>query len=161
MALGKLSKNIQLRDKPNDVFYTPLNIALKLIEMTELKDDDLVLDPSKGLGVFYDNINVINKNWCEITDGVDFFEYDKPVNVIIGNPPFSLWKKWLDKSIELNPNKIAYIIGCINLTKGRIKLMEKHNYFITKCCITKVNNWFGNTLLVVFEKNGKPLFDTI
>jgi len=159
MPLNQISSKIRNRVNANDVLYTPLPTALKLIEITDIHENDKVLDPSRGKGVFYDNIPVENKDWCEITDGVDFFDYNKPVDIIIGNPPFSILKKWLSKSIELNPKKIAYVMGAINLNHNRMKLLYDNNYFITKLVITDVRDWFGPTHLVVFEKNATPVVD--
>ena len=155
--------NIQHRKSTdiNDKFYTPLPLAIKLIEMTNIQPLDIVLDPSKGLGVFYDNLPECSKDWCEIEENIDFYKYTNNVDVIIGNPPFSQWTKWIKKTIELNPKKIAYVIGCLNLTKSRIKLLQSHNYFLTKFTIVSVNKWFSQTYLVVFEKNATPIIDLI
>lgn len=155
--------NIQYRKSIdiNDKFYTPLPIAIKLIEMSNIQPEDFVLDPSKGLGVFYDNLPECNKNWCEIEEDIDFYKYTNKVDVIIGNPPFSQWTKWIKKTIELNPKKISYVMGCLNLTKSRIQLLESHNYFITKLAIVKVKKWFAETYLVVFEKDAIPIIDLI
>ena len=56
--MQKTFNNIQYRKGAdiNDIFYTPLPLAIKLIEMTNIQPLDIVLDPSKGLGVFYDNL---------------------------------------------------------------------------------------------------------
>jgi len=40
----------------NDVIYTPLNVAKKMIELCEITSNMTVLDPSKGGDVFYDNL---------------------------------------------------------------------------------------------------------
>lgn len=143
---------IRTRKTPNDVFYTPLSMAQKLIEMTDIKPNEKVLDPSKGLGVFYDNLPQCTKEWCEITEGKDFFQYNEPVDVIIGNPPFSIWTKWLEHTIKLNPHKIAYIFGAINLTPRRLKLLEDAGYRLTKLHIVDIKGWFSNTFLAVFDK---------
>jgi len=153
--IGKI-RSIKERESPCDVFYTPISLALKLIDMTQIKENDKVLDPSKGGGVFYDNLpNFCEKDWCEITENKDFFEYNKPVNIIIGNPPFSKYKKWIEKSVTLNPRKIAYIFGTLNLTPKRIDFLKKHGYVLSKLYITSVKGWFGNTLLVLFDKEGQ------
>jgi hypothetical protein len=157
MSLNILCNGIQKRETPNDVFYTPLPIAQKLIEMAEIRETDKVLDPSRGLGVFYDNLPPCSKDWCEITEDKDFFRYHKSVDVIIGNPPFSLWKKWFEHSIKLNPRKICYVIGCLNMTTRRLETLKEAGYKLTKLHIVSVNNWFGNTYLVVFDKEGEAI----
>ena len=48
-------RNIKTRDKPNDVIHTPPSIAQIMINICELKNNDMVLDPSAGSNkVFYD-----------------------------------------------------------------------------------------------------------
>jgi len=56
-----------------DVFYTPEALAVRTIELTNLKDNDMVLDAFAGKMVFYNNYpNYTNKDWCEITEEKDF-----------------------------------------------------------------------------------------
>ena len=162
--IGKIRK-IKQRSIANDRVYTPLEVALKLIEMTEIKETDSILDPSKGRGIFFDNLpNCREKMWCEIEDGVDFFEFHHDdIDVVIGNPPYSLWTDWLKHTISLNPRKIAYVFGMLNFTPIRLQLLYDSGYRITKIHITTVANWFANCVLAVFERNAEPIitFDTV
>jgi hypothetical protein len=122
--------------------------------MADIKPTNKVLDPCRGDSIFYNNLPDCVKDWCEITENKDFFEYDEPVDVIIGNPPFSLWKRWLEHSVKLNPRKICYVMGFLNLTPRRIDFLKNHGYNLTRIHITTVDGWFSNTLLVIFEKGG-------
>lgn len=151
--IGKIRK-IKERNSPNDVIYSPVSLAKLLINMADIKPTDRVLDPSKGGGVFFDNLPECRKDWCEITEGKDFFGYNESVDVIIGNPPFSQWKKWIEHSAILCPRKICYVMGVLNLTPQRINYLKQHGYFLSKLHITTVTGWFGSTLLVVFDKEG-------
>ena len=155
--IGKV-RQIKERPTPHDKVYTPLEVAKMLIDMTDIKETDTVLDPSKGGGVFFDNLPPCReKHWCEIDDGVDFFEFNNKVDIIISNPPFSIYTKWIQHCIKINPTKIALVMGCLNLTTIRLKLLEDSGYFMTKMRIVNVRNWFANTYLVLFEKNGTPI----
>ena len=145
-------KNIGLRQKANDVIYTPKKVAELMIDLCDIKPDDIVLDPSKGGGVFYNNLPECNKDYCEITEDKDFFKYDKPVDIIIGNPPYSLWNKWLEHTIKLNPMKFCYIFGAFNLTPRRLENIYKGGYVVSKFHILKVDWWFSPSFVVVFEK---------
>ena len=160
--LGNIRK-IKERETPNDVFNTPLQVAVKLIDMTEIKETDRVLDPSKGDGVLFDNFPPCLKQWCEIREGRDFFEFVDSVDVIVSNPPFSIYTKWLQHCIKLNPRKIALVMGCLNLTTIRLKLLEDNGYYLTKLHIVNIRGWFGITYLVLFEKGGTPIlsYDTV
>ena len=54
--LGKI-RQIKERCQSHDKVYTPLAVALKLINMCEIEVTDVVLDPSKGInGVFFENL---------------------------------------------------------------------------------------------------------
>ena len=159
--MTKLSKirNIKEREIPNDIVFTPLAVAMKLIEMAEIKESDKVLDACKGEGVFFDNLPNCQKDYCEIVEGKDFFEYESRIDVIICNPPYSLYTRWINKCIYLSPQKIAFVMGSLNLTTKRLKILEDNNYFLTKMCILNIRGWFANTLLVVFERNGTPIIE--
>ena len=140
------------------MFETPLAVALKLIEMAEIEDDDIVLAPCRGDGVIYNNLpDYCQKDWVEILDGCNFFDYNAPVDIIVSNPPFSLYTNWLIHCIELNPRKLVLIMGCLNLTTKRLQLLDANGYYLTKMSIVNVKNWFGNTYLIIFEKGGTPL----
>lgn len=154
---------IKERRDANDIVYTPLPIALKLIEMCQIQPNDRVLDPSKGKGVFFDNLPPCeNKDWCEVTEGRDFFDYAELCDVVVGNPPFSKWKAWLEHSVKLGPRKIGYVMGVLNLTAIKLQFMRDSGYEVVSYHLASVRGWFANTILVVFEKGGIPIlsFDT-
>ena len=104
---NKLGNSIKKRKTANDVIYTPAPLAKVMIELCDIQQVDKVLDPSRGGGIFYNNLPECNKDYCEITEDKDFFKYDKEVDIIIGNPPYSLWTKWLEHTIKLNPKKFG------------------------------------------------------
>ena len=112
---------------------TPLPVALKLIEIAEIEDDDIVLDPCRGDGVIYNNLpDYCQKDWAEILENRDFFDYDAPVDIIVCNPPFSLYTNWLIHCIKLNPRKLALTMGCLNLTTKRLQLLKENGYYFKK-----------------------------
>ena len=161
--IGKV-RQIKERPTPHDKVYTPLEVAKILIDMTDIKETDTVLDPSKGGSVFFNNLPPCReKYWCEIDDGVDFFEFNNKVDIVIGNPPYSMWTRWLEHTVNLQPRKIAYVFGMLNLTPLRLKLLKDNGYVLSKIHITSVSGWFANCVLVVFERDGEPVlsFDTI
>jgi len=144
----------KIKNNPNDVIHTPLSLATKMIDFANIKDGERVLDPSRGSNkVFYDNFptNCI-KDWCEITEGKDFFAYNEPVDIIIGNPPFSLWNEWIKHTIKLNPRAFCYVMSCYNMTAPRLKVIEDAGYALTRFHICKVDWWFSQSFVCVFEK---------
>jgi len=143
----------KMQNNKNDIIYTPLNVAKKMIEMCEITSNMTVLDPSKGGGVFYDNLpNYCIKDYCEITEEIDFFDNDKTYDLIIGNPPYSLWNKWIDHTLK-KTDKFCYIFGSFNFTDRRVKKILDNGFGITKFHILKIEWWFSNSFIIVFERN--------
>ena len=152
---SKICRN--LKKSSNDIIYTPKIVALKMIEFCEIKEGDKVLDPSKGGGVFYDNLpkNCI-KSYCEITENKDFFAETGKYDLIIGNPPYSKWDKWLYHTMTLT-DKFCYIFGFLNFTDKRIRDIQNKGYGIVKIHLLKIDYWFSQSIIVVFEKNKQSL----
>lgn len=155
MALNKSTRIVTKRKRANDVFITPLSLAKKHIDMIPYKHG-CWYDPFRNSGSYYNQFpDTASKEWSEIIDGHDFFQFNKKVDIICSNPPFSILNKILEKSVSLQPIVISYLIGVHNLTPKRMEFMEKHGYFITKIHMFKVYKWFGMSCIVVWEKN-KP-----
>jgi len=154
---NKTCNNIQKRKIANDKIYTPKPVALKMIEMCDLKENDTVLDPSLGGGVFYNNFpSYVEKDFCEIEQDKNFFECNEKFDCITGNPPYSLWDKWLEHTMKLT-DKFCYIFGVLNFTDNRIKNILKKGFGISKIHLLKINWWFGHQLIIVFEKNKQSI----
>ena len=66
--------------------YTPRDLAKTIIE--HYKPSGRQLDPCLGDGAFFDQLKG-DKDWCELVRGRDFLRYDRPVDWIISNPPWS------------------------------------------------------------------------
>ncbi len=155
---GKLSwcKNIKDRKNPNDEKMTPIELAQKLIQFVPLMYEDKVLEPFRGTGNFYNNFPPsIEKDWCEINDNRDYFDYDKDYDWIITNPPYSKIQKVLEKMLKEARKGFAILIGVINLTPKRLKLIEDHKFGITLFHICNVSGWFSNSVFLICERN-KP-----
>ncbi len=109
----------------NDKVYTPefivdevLDIYLPLVDKS-----DSVLEPFKGGGAFYDKLPEGRTDWCEIDVGVDFMEYNKKVDWIITNPPYSIFKGVLPKMLEVADN-IVIVIPVNKLLSSMPRLMD-------------------------------------
>lgn len=159
MPTKQVADKIRERKHANDRIYTPLQVAKDMIDLCEIQPTDKVLDPSKGGGVFFDNLPDCKKDWCEIDEGKDFFDYNKNVDIIIGNPPYSIWSKWLKKTLDLNPKKFCYIFGIMNLTTYRLGKIKEAGYGITHFKIIRIDWWFSESFLVCFEKGKKNIID--
>jgi hypothetical protein len=154
MNYSSINHKIKHREKANDKFYTPLELAIELIKLVPLKKGDTVLDSAKGDGAFYDHFpSYVTKDYCEIDLGKDFFEYKKKVDWIITNPPFSKIDNWLDHTFRIAKKGFAFVFGLHNLTPRRIEKCNKRNFYITKLHCFKVFEWFGITCFFVCEKD--------
>ena len=122
--------------------------------MIDNKNNDVWYDAFYGEGVYFKNFPLCRrKYWSEIVKEKDFFKFDKKIDIICTNPPYSIIDKVLEKSIKLQPRIISYLIGCNNLTARRIEIMNKEGYGLTKLHMCKVFKWYGMSYIVVFEKN--------
>lgn len=90
-----------------DVVYTPPELALDMVDY--FLSPGSVLDPCRGEGAFYKRLPRREREWCEIEEGRDFYAWTKPVNTIIGNPPYSHLLAWIRHSFKLARN-IIYLI---------------------------------------------------
>jgi hypothetical protein len=155
--INEYLKNI--KQNPNDVVYTPKSVALDMIEKCNIKKNMKILDPCKGLGVFYDNLpDYCIKDYCEIEENKDFFDYNEKVDLIIGNPPFSIWDSWLEKTCKLT-DKFCYIFGFWNLTLKRLNKIKEKGFGITYFKIVDINWWFRESYIIIFEKNKESVID--
>ena len=100
--MDKKFREIKSRGTPFDTVYPPKPVALKMMARGDLKPGDTVLDPCYGGGVFYENLpDFVNKEFCEIELALEFFDYEDHVDCVVGNPPYSLWSKWLRHTIKI------------------------------------------------------------
>ena len=103
-----------MKDNPNDKVYTPEFIVAEVLSefSQHITSDSTLLEPFKGGGAFYDKLVSLSSNpvqWCEIDQGVDFFEYKDKVDWIITNPPYSIFDKVLPKCLEVADNILLVI----------------------------------------------------
>ena len=160
---SKISHSIKHRKHANDVFITPRGLAKQHIEMVEEEFPDETatwLDPCKNSGSYYNQFpNNVKKEYCEILEGKNFFDYQGSPDVICDNPPYSLLDKWFKKVIEINPQVYSTLIGVGNLTARRIEMFEKAGYGISRLKMLKVFKWYGMSYIVVFTKNKKSILE--
>jgi len=122
---GGISANPNL--KPNDLVMTPRNVAKTMIDFYDVKSDDKVLDPCRGEGAFYDQYPMCEKEWCEINEGRDFFEWDEKVDWIITNPPYSIFPQFMEKCFDVADN-VALLIPLSKLVSSLSRIKSVMDY---------------------------------
>jgi hypothetical protein len=97
----------------SDNYPTPRYVIEGLINQIDFSKVNSFLEPCKGDGRILEYIpNYINKDWCEIREGKDYFKYNFNVDLIITNPPFSIALDFIKKS--LNEGKTVCYLQRIN-----------------------------------------------
>lgn len=110
-------------DPECDLVYTPRTLSKQIIDY--FGPVGHILDPCKGDGSFYDQYPVgSQKSFCELQDGLDFFDYQTKVDWIITNPPWSKFKEFLSHSMALSDNIVFLVTINHFMTKARMKLMD-------------------------------------
>jgi hypothetical protein len=116
---------------PSDVVYTPVNVSAGILKF--LKPSGKLLDPCKGDGSFYNQMPA-GSEYCELQEGLDFFDYNKKVDWVIGNPPYSIFDKFLEKSFEISDN-VSFLVPTNKVFQRQV-IMER------------ISNWGGYAVLL-------------
>ena len=159
----KAMNTIKSRANANDRIYTPPQVADLMLKFCDYKEGQLVLECCSGNGDIYEKLKE-PKEYCEIDEDRDFFDYCGFVDIIISSPPYSIIDAWL-KHTYLLCDKFCYILGVYSLTPKRIEIMNKNDFYITKILLTKIPNWFQCSYIIVCErlqeKPNKIIFETV
>tara|TARA_R110001632_G_scaffold20699_1_gene61586 strand:+ start:636 stop:1286 length:651 start_codon:yes stop_codon:yes gene_type:complete len=118
----------------NDEWLTPPELVKKQIaSVPKGRPDDVWFDPFKNTGVYYDNYpESVEKDYTEILEGRDFFDYKGKVDIMVSNPPYSLWAQIYEKTIELSPRVVSFVMSQGALTRTRLNRMKEAGYTLTK-----------------------------
>jgi len=163
-----------MKDETYYFHQTPNDLAKKLIGFVPLIQGDNVLEPFKGEGSFYNNFpDFVNKEWCEIEEGRDFKDYDKPIDWVISNPPFKLetGKKRENSFYYLinyyldRVNKGIAFLGndsCFStLTPKRLKEMNDKGFYVNKIVVSSIKKWRGRYFFIIISKQKTELYNFI
>jgi len=122
--------------KSNDAVMTPFELAEKLVK--HFNPSGKGLEPCRGTGNIYRALLAHGSgaaDWCEITEGKDFLEYDKRADFVFTNPPWSKLKEFLTQSMRITDN-IYFLITINHLwTKARQKLIKANGFYIKEVCL--------------------------
>jgi hypothetical protein len=162
------------------MIQTPEPVWTKLLELCPVEKHEFFYEPFKGDGNLYNQINTTNKEWSEIMQGRDVFDFpaDVPITTIFTNPPFKteLTNK---KGIKKLKNCVYYFIEYFilkfvslkrigflmnaksfeSLTPKRLQRLSSLGFDISKIIVLNIQCWFGRYYFLVFERNitNKPV----
>lgn len=152
---------------------TPRELATDLIRHTPLSDGDIVLEPFRGDGAFYDALpSGVQKEWCETTQGRDYQSHTEPIDWVVSNPPYridqddgkrinAVWML-LDYFSPRVRKGIGFLINdkCFSaLTPRRLEILAERGLRMTHLIVCSVKKWRGRYYYIVFQRTEhSPIF---
>jgi hypothetical protein len=165
-----------IKDDKYYLHQTPPLLAQKLIATLPLIIGDVVLEPFKGEGSFYDAIpDYCVKEWTELTEGRDYRSFSGKCDWVITNPPFMIYDdsgqklknaffELLDYYTDRSGKGVAFL-GCMtcyaSLTPLRMKKLNDKGWYLKKTTMVNVKKWCGRYLFMVFTKERNESFDYV
>jgi hypothetical protein len=102
---------------------TPKWVAKDMVSY--FSPDGTILEPFKGSGVFTELMP--SASWCEIDEGIDFFQWREPVDWIVTNPPYSKTRLCFNHATKLATN-IVFLVPLRNIFSGYGFVCEIYRY---------------------------------
>jgi hypothetical protein len=115
----------------NDDVYTPPELAKFIIH--HFNPSGSILEPCRGTGSFWNNFPPHPENdWAEIKDGRDFlsFSEEKKFDWTISNPPWSLIRPFLRKSMKLSDNIVFLCLINAFFMRARLRDIKEAGFYI-------------------------------
>jgi hypothetical protein len=155
----KLKKLV--KDKGKSIVMTNPKMAKYLIDRIQFEEGDIVCEPCKGDGAFYDNLpNNVEKIWYEINEGRNYLEGEKQiVSHTLSNPPFvprKLFWDFMERAMETTTKKIYWLINLQSMnvfTPKRLEIMKSKNWYINSQHIVADKRWYGRYCWLEIGKN--------
>lgn len=152
--------------------YTPKEIVEKIFNDIDFKEQDSVLEPCVGrernmFDLIPDIVDL--KEWGEIEEGRDIFEYDygRKFTKVIVNPPYkdnnnkkNIAMIFIFKCLELCSDECWVLLNNMmfnSLTPIRLKKMKEEGFEITHLRILNIPKWYGRYYWICLKKGGKSL----
>lgn len=90
-----------------DTVYTKDETAEWIVSY--FKPSGFILDAAAGQNAFYKYFEHLGAWRCEILDELDFFDWNKPVDWIITNPPYSIYDSFLEHAFKVADNVVFFV----------------------------------------------------
>lgn len=158
----------------HDLVSTPLDLARQIVE--HFRPFGRAIDPCRGVQLqtdagelrypFYDVMRTLpcgpeTVEWCEITQGRDYLTVGLTLGAydwVITNPPWSQFRPFLLRSMELADNVV--LLGTLThfVTKRRLRDLREHDFGVREALLlpTPPRPWPGSgfQLAAVWVKRG-------
>lgn len=137
-----------------ELHYTNPQMVEALLKITPISGS--VLDAGSGKNKVWFNSMHGEKYECEIEDGSDFYKWEKPVDWIVGNPPFHESWKFTEKAIEIARVGFAWLLNnqALNshMTPRRLQTMQEHGFSLNHIHVVADKRWFGRYYYLIYSK---------
>jgi hypothetical protein len=145
-----------MKPKPKDItfHYTKEQMVKDLLAITPISGSSL--DAGSGRNkVWYNNLKG-EKYECELEEGCDFLLWDKPVDWVVGNPPFHISKDFFDKAVGLARKGIAFLINTQafnSITPKRLQGYADKGFFVSRVIVVSDKRWYGRYYYIILTKD--------
>ena len=150
--------------KPKDKTfeYTNEQMVKDCIAIIGLTEQDTVLDAGSGANkVWFNNVPCSIKYECELEEGNDFFQWTKPVDWIIGNPPFHCGWLFMEQASKVATKGIGFLVNGAglnsNLNPRRLDIVRNNCFELQHVHIVADKRWYGRYFFLIFEKKSGML----
>jgi hypothetical protein len=154
--------------------YTPIVIAEQLLQDIQFNDNDITLEPCKGLGNSFYDLIPYEKDWCEIDQDRDLFAWDfgdKLFTKVITNPPYlsnetnkedrkNIAIKVIEKCFDLSTDECWFLLNnqmFNSITPARLRKYYKKGFSLVFMRILNIPCWYGRYYWICFKKNSKSI----
>jgi len=137
----------------NDRVMTPIKLASEIV--AHYKPEGRILEPCCGEGNFL--VSMPTADWCEIDKGRDFLEVTGHWDWIITNPPYSKYRSFFNKAMDVADNVVFLQFINAIFFKARLRDMKQHGFRIKEIwCFESPKEFpkFGFQMGCVYYKRG-------
>jgi hypothetical protein len=163
-----------MADETYHFHQTPAQLAIELIKELPLLATDVLYEPFKGEGAFYNNFPTANpKQWTEIVQGRDYIQHVEEYDWVITNPPYTInvdgkqvnafWNL-LDYFTNRAKKGVAFLANdkCFStLTPLRLEILKTKGFGISYIKVCSVKKWRGRYFFIVLEKNKSSIITPV
>lgn len=131
LAAGGAGKRLVPEGNPPsaDMVFTPPMLAARIVAAFSDEIRGRVLEPCRGDGAFYDALpEHVTKDWCELSENRDFFAWSTPVDWIVTNPPWSVFRPFLGHAMRVADNVLFLAPFNHYATKARVGMIRDQGF---------------------------------